>query len=302
MTKVQYMVILISLILLLTGCGRNLYFGTATSVGLSVSGNSKFPNKISLAHDRSEIAIVPNDSAGNPHAVFGSLDSEWTWFNGFYVTQNFATGEAADTVAQEPSVSVNYAPPSYPASSKPLVFTTGIALGIDIEFGQTTSAPMSFILGYRRAEMTLMPDVAGKTKIDPVFADITISSTDSAPVGVDQAPLIGGVRIKQRFAVGTAAVFAARNSVAASKLRKAVYGDSMLEALNKAKSRFEQEGGIKTKFDKLDPVKQEAYLKTLNDSFGRKPGGDITSVNLQTELGKLNDIQLDVASQQIKPL
>jgi hypothetical protein len=150
--------------------------------------------------------------------------------------------------------------------------------------------------------MTLMPDVADKAKIAPVFADISIASTDSAPVGVDQVPLIGGVRIKQRFAVGTAAVYAAGNSGTASKLRKAVYGDPTLEALDKAKTRFEKEGAINSKFDKLEPVKQKAYLKILNDIFGRKPGEPITSANLQTELGKLNDAQLDVAGQQIKPL
>ena len=302
MRRIRYIAFLFMSVALLVGCGSNLYFGTATSVGLNVSGTSKLPNKISFAYDRGEVAIVPDDSAGNPHSVFGSLDSEWTWIDGFYVTQNFATGEAADLVAKESCVNVNYTPPASPAPSKPLVFTTGTTLGINIEFGQTASAPMSFLVGYRRAEMTLMPDVAGKEKIDPVFADISIASTDKAPVNVDQLPLIGGVRIKQRFAVGTAAVYAAGNPENASKLRSAVYGDSTLKALDEAKMRFDKEGAIMDKFDEIGPDKQKAYLKTLNEAFGRIDGNKITTDNFQKELGKFKDIQIDIAVQQIKSL
>lgn len=296
--KKNFLLILI-LAALLSGC-KNLYFGTSTSVGLDVSGTSKIPTKASFAFDRSEIAIVPDDSEGNAHSVFASLDSEWTWFNGFIVDQIFATGEAADIAATEPRISVQYDPKDLNTSKKPLVFATGTKLGIDIDFGLTASAPASLLVGYKRSEMTIIPDVAGKKKLNSVFADISIISKNEGVTSISDAPRLGGVRIKQRFATGVAAVEAATNPDFREKLRKAVYGDPVLEALESAKTRFDKEGAVKEKFDNMDPAKQNAYLQILNATFGKSAPNQISAANLQIELGNLNDTQLEVAAQQIQ--
>ena len=300
MKKILSFVSIIIVFTFLFGCSKNLYFGTSTSVGLDVSGTSKIPNKVSFAFNRAEVAIVPDDSNGNSHSVFASLDSEWTWFNGFIIKQTFATGEAANIASKEPTVTVTYNPDNSETSKKPLIFTTGTKLGVDIEFGQTTEAPASLLVGYRRSEMTLMPDVAGKKKLDPVFADISIYSVDNKVISASEAPQIGGVRIKQRFATGIAAVNAAGNSEVRNKLRKVVYGDPVLEAIDKAKTRFDKEGAIQTKFAKMDQDKQKTYLHTLNEILGKTSPNLITSINLQTELSKLNDTQLEVAAEQIQ--
>lgn len=145
-----------------------------------------------------------------------------------------------------------------------------------------------------------MPDVAGKQKLDPVFADISIVKDDKDLSSKIESPQLGGVRIKQRFATGTAAVNAATNRDMGQKLRKAVYGDPVLEKLEKAKTRFDKEGVLQEKFNKMDSAKQQAYLQILNETFGKKDGSAITTGNFQTEIGQLNDTQLEVASQQIQ--
>lgn len=125
-----FLILIFGVAMLSTGCTKNLYFGTSTSVGLDVSGTSKIPNKVSFAFDREEVAIVPDDDAGNAHSVFAALDSEWTWFNGFIVKQTFATGEAADRVSDESKAAASYTPlrPRHPQnlSSLPPAQSSGL--------------------------------------------------------------------------------------------------------------------------------------------------------------------------------
>jgi hypothetical protein len=304
MKKIISFVPILVLLALLTGCSKNLYFGTATAVGLDVSGTSTIPNKVSFAFSRTEVAVVPEDSSGNAHSVFASLESDWTWFHGFIIKQRFATGQAADIV------SLKSEPDSNPTSSqtnnirpskKPLLFTTGTKLGIEIDFGQTSGAPASLLVGYRRAEMTLMSDVAGVEKLDPVFADISIISADQSSPPTPGFSQIGGVKINQRFATGNAAVNAASNGEAREKLRKAVLG-SPTQAMLNTKERFDKEGNIQNEFSKMDDPQKEIYLKTLNVIAGKTSPNLITSANLQNELKNLNDTQIQKAVEQIKPI
>jgi hypothetical protein len=302
MEKMMRVVPLLFLFTLISGCANHLYFGTSTSIGLDVSGTSKIPNKVSFAFSRAEVAIVPDDSEGNAHSVFGSLDSEWTWFNGFIIKQAFATGDAADIIASEPAPAKSLSNQSNNSqtSRKPLLFTTGTKLGIDIEFGQTADAPASLLVGYRRAEMTLMPDVEGEKKLDPVLADISIISEDQSLPNIPDWPQLGGVRMKQRFATGQAAINAAHDGKVREKLRKEVLGGSALSAIQKAKTRFDYEGDILKRFSEMDGVRQKEYLQTLNETFGKAFKNVVTSGNLQTELVNLNDTQIQVAAEQIR--
>lgn len=300
MKKLIYLALIFIVVAIMSGCAKNLYFGTSTSVGLDVSGTSKIPSKVSFAFERAEIAVVPDDSEGNSHSVFASLDSEWTWFNGFIVKQTFATGKAAEIASDESLVNIDYSPSTSKTSSKPIVFATGTKLGIHIEFGLTTESPASLLVGYRRSEMSLMPDVAGKEKIDSVFADISIISKGKGLTSTIEAPQIGGVRIKQRFATGIAAVNAAANPETRQKLRKAVYGYPVLKALEKAKTRFDKEGALQKRFSEMETAEQNAYLNTLNQAFGRTFPNLIESNNFQKELSKLHNTQLEVATQLIQ--
>lgn len=295
--------VLICTAIALSGCSNNLYFGTSTSVGLSVTGTSKVPTKISFAHDRSEVAIVPDDSAGNAHSTFAALDSEWTWFNGFVIKQHFATGDAADEAAKSGLATVTYAPPAAGRTSdKPLVFVTSAKLGVSIDFGESAEAPTSLLVGYRRYEGTIMPDARNQQKIDPVYADISIIADDSKSVTDATGPRIGGTRVKQRFATGAAAIHAVTNADARDNLRAAVLRDPVLESLARATTRFEKEAAIQKRFQNLPTQKQAAYLTTLNQVLSRPPGTVISAANLQTELGNLNDPQIEVASQMIQKL
>ena len=325
MMKMSCVALVLATTLFLFGCGTGLYFGTATSVGLDVSGTSKMPDKISFAYDRAEVVIVPDDSSGRPHSVFASLDSEWTWLDGFYVSQVFATGEAAKIVTTEGAAvetteakgakpgkaaesKTTTAPPggNEPADSKgsgmPLLFVTGTKLGIAIEIGQTTSAPMSLLVGYRRAEMTLMPDAAGKNDIESVFADMTIDSRDITTTTRPELPTFGGVRIKQRIATGEAAKNAARHSEMRDKLRAAVYGYAV-EEFGKERDRTDRKGAILLRFGRLDDAKKKAYVQALNALFGRTSAADrLTPDNFEGELENLNDTQLREALRAIEPL
>ena len=303
MKKKNTYFILLTGVIVLSGCSKNLYFGTSTSVGMDVSGTTKIPSKVSFSFNRAEVAIIPTNSDGNTHPVFASLDSEWTWFNGFMIKQIFATGKAADIASNKDKDTTTYTPTTK-TSKKSLIFTTGTKLGIDIEFGQTTSTPASLLIGYRRSEMTLIPDVTSKKELDPVFADISIMSVESSsPDGVsNDYPQLGGVRIKQRFATGIAAINAARHPEIKNKLNKSVYGDPTLTAVINAKTRFDREGAIQDKYNSIQPPEQKAYLQTINSIFGRTTPNLITTSNLQIELGKLNDTQLEVASKQMQSL
>jgi|GEM_PF-6144452 len=290
------------LAVLVSGCAHNLYFGTATSVGLDVAGTTKIPSKIAFAYDRSEIAIVPDNQEGDAHSVFASLDSEWTWFNGFFVKQNFATGQAAEIAAAD-TAETQYDLGGTPRTNKPLIFTTGTRLGIDLSFGHTANAPASLLIGYKRGEMSLIPDVADKTVVDPVYADIVIAGYDAEDNSIpDQKtmlkPRLGGVRIQQRFATGKAAIDAANNRELRAKLREAVLGNAANAAMADGARKFRTVGTVLNTFDRMHANAQAAYLEELNQQFNRGP---FDAANLQSQLSKLDSEQVEKALQLLNP-
>ncbi len=288
------------LVALCPGCASNLYFGTSTSVGLSVVGTGKIPTKVSFAHDRTETAIVPVDAAGKVHSTFAALDSEWTWMNGFIIKQQFATGRAADIAAQSSFVAAegNFQPEKITAE-KPILFITSSKLGIAIDFGETPQSPASLLVGYRRHEGTLMPDARGKQALDSVYADISIIS-DAKDLPPDTpGPRLGGVRIKQRFATGVAAINAVTDPGTRKELRKAVLGDPVHKAIGQSIVRFDQEAAVTSGFQKLKAAQQAGYLAVLNQTFGRSGSSLITGSNLQVEAGKFTDAQLAFAVEHL---
>ncbi len=250
------------------GCSsRNLYFGTATQIGLDVSGTSQVPNRVSLGYGRVETAYVPNKTDGTAHSVMGALDSDITWFSGQRIKQIFATGEAAQNAAGGV-----YGAGGVVACQKesaddraPLYFGTVQSFGLDLSFGGNNVAP-GLVVGYKRAEGTVIPVVDPSCEVRPVYADISIDST-SHSAGQSQTAQtvpsqIEGVRIVQRFATGQAAIDMTSQPQIANNLKSAVSG-----GLKDFRGRAGLEKAIMNSFDKLDSTGQGNVLDWAANTF-----------------------------------
>jgi hypothetical protein len=193
---------------------ENLVFVTATSVGLNV--DTVAPSA-SFAHDRMEGYFAPRYAGKNAPAVYASFAT-----NGQLVERSikqlFATGEAAKLVSgvnlekpqekmlktlfqktalREPDGAANEVDPDgFRDGEKVMFFGTGTTAGIKIGFSPT--AFNTFVLGFKRKEMSVIP--AGKTADS--FPSV-IASVDSNT----SANTVAGSRVdlKQFFATGAAA-------------------------------------------------------------------------------------------------
>jgi hypothetical protein len=255
-------------VVMMSGCSaRNLYFGTATQIGLDVSGTAQVPNRVSLGYGRVETAYVPNKPDGTAHSVMGSLDSDITWFSGQRINQVLATGEAAQNAAGS-NHSVGQQVPCQKESTDdraPLYFGTVQSFGVDLSFGGNNVAP-GLVVGYKRAEGTVIPIVDPSCEVRPVYADISIDSTShtgGAPEAA--ASQIGGVRIVQRFATGQAAIEMTSEPEIANNLKSAVSG-----GVQGSIHRAGLEKEIKSSFDELGSTGQGNVLDWAEKTFAGK--------------------------------
>lgn len=207
--------------LLFTGCARTLYFGTESSGGVKVSGTRSLPTNVSFAYQRGEIAVLPKAKNGETPSVFGGSDHDYSWTEGIIITQNFATGPAAHAAidyhgsADQPLL-------KEPAKNQDgtMLFSTGTDLGLRLHLGESTGQSPSFLFGYRRAEAVIMPLLPEATEANAAYADISVvyeegdklrtAATGATPRRRIDPQLLptakNGLRIKQRFATGSAAV------------------------------------------------------------------------------------------------
>jgi hypothetical protein len=91
------------------GCAaRNLVFTTYTKVGLDVSATSNEPPNGVFGYKRFEGTIIPFDAESavdekeDVASVYSAIDLKNEWFGGLAIFQVFATGTAAQKVAEKP--------------------------------------------------------------------------------------------------------------------------------------------------------------------------------------------------------
>jgi hypothetical protein len=114
-------------------------------------------------------------------------------------------------------------------------------------------------------------------------------------------PTWGGVRIKQKIATGRAATNAAESSEMRAKLRRAVYG-STRDAVERDTDRTAKIDAIVSRFENLPAQQQSIYVKNLNDAFGKTGEATIKPEKFKEGLPTLNDIQLNIAFQEMDAL
>jgi hypothetical protein len=227
-------ILLFATLLGLAGCSsHSLYFGTDTSTGLKVSGTQAAPTDVSFSYQRTEIAIIPPKADGGAHSVYGGIDHDYSWSEGYVLTQVFATGAAATKAAENASSFVAHSATlnQTPKASQQLIFMTGTTFGLDMNLGAAPGdTSPALVLGYRRNEATIIP-IKDDAEVASVYADISIvggkpSRTDDAvpPKITPFSP--HGVRIRQHFATGAAAEAIVSDTVVQAKLKEAVSVDA----------------------------------------------------------------------------
>jgi hypothetical protein len=225
--------------LLVCGCAKPVVFTTHTSIGLDVSGTAQFPNKVSFSYNRQEAALVPRQTNGEAHSVFGGLDSDISFWRGSVIKQTFATGEAAKIATGGGTGRANTS--TNPATDS-LVFFTGTTFGLHLTAGESQMAP-NLLMGYRRAEAAYIPVPDPGQEVRSVYADVLINTKsrddvnegDPALAVSTNFPTVSGVRIRQSFATGRAAENLAHDADVQAKLNAAA--GTVLGALERLRSR-----------------------------------------------------------------
>jgi|GEM_PF-2300121 len=224
--------------LLAAGCSHNkLIFTTRTSAGLDVSGTSEMPNKVSFTYNRQELSIVPRKTNGDAHSVYGGMDADVGWWSGTTIKQTFATGQAAEYASggtKDLSASTSN------AEQKPLIFCTATTFGLHLTTGDGQVQP-NMLMGYRRWEGAYVPVPDPSQEVRPVYADIMINSkseptsttaSSASKLTTNWPSSSNGVRIKQAFATGSAAVNLSRDIGVQGKLSEAAGTLEAARALN----------------------------------------------------------------------
>lgn len=266
--------------LLLSGCANPLVFSTHTSLGLDVSGTAQYPNRISFSYDREEIALVPRQTNGAAHSVFGGLDADINFWDGSVIKQTFATGEAAK-LATGSADGAPSAPSTGKTATDSLVFLTGTTFGLHLAAGESKMPP-NLLLGYRRVEAAYIPVLDPGREVSSVYADVLINTKSAAdlPSGAPafsittNFPTISGVRIKQSFATGKAAENLARGPAVRAKLNNAA--GLSLDVLQKGAML---EGEIVQRLKALSETKRMAFYTWADNTFEKESGGKLAQTN-----------------------
>ena len=225
--------------LALTSCSSSILFATRSSVGLEVSGDiAKVPDHVNLGYRRREIAYV-GKGVPKTASVLGRLDSETTWNGGAAISETFATGKAAERIA-DPSKKTEPSDDHVDGNKQsPLVFASRTRIGMGFNFGGADDdAIPSLHFGYSRriaTRMDINKEIEGKD-IPSIIADTKVHSSGvldrvKAPQGTGEFTLSpgektentsGGTRIANLFAVGSGADKYVEDKDTAEKLNKSL--------------------------------------------------------------------------------
>jgi hypothetical protein len=144
---------ILCVLLLLAACAKDrVLFVTKTSLSV-VDADSKPPG-VSVAYDRVEGYLGPSFEDGHVPPVIASIKSDGAVFN-TKVKQLYATGDAAETVITgEPPKKCR---PPVVREGRILFFGTATTAGLKVGFATDQPVPDSFVLGYRRKEVSVIP-------------------------------------------------------------------------------------------------------------------------------------------------
>jgi hypothetical protein len=183
---------------ILAGCASpsQVVFVTKSSIGIDVDGT---PATASIAYDRTEGYLGPRLENGSVPPVLAKISTDGQILNR-QVRQYYATGTAANRLAGD-SQTVN-SQDDLVGDGKMMFFGTGTTLGVKIGF--TTTVPDSFVFGYKRKEISVIPlgsyTAGGKTvKAYPSVIGVFGANVNAKTVSDT------GLGIEQFFATGTAA-------------------------------------------------------------------------------------------------
>ncbi len=281
----------------LAACSANdeaVLFVTKTSLGLDLDST---PATVNIAYDRREGFIGPIEDEAELPPVVAAINTNAEFFSP-KVQQVYATGDAAIAVTEQkgdqqttaqpaavpaapapavpaPAVPAPAAPaPAAPAATDPTqatnstddetkiaFFGTSSAIGLKAGFNTTTGMPDSFLFGYRRKEVSLIP--FGKKIVDgeevKTFPSV-FASIDSTGNATNQDET--GLKVKQFFATGLAAVNLGNNPDVKGPFKKkakdalALYEDSTTQQEAQAVRALKCAPGVTD--DKLEDIIQSA--------------------------------------------
>lgn len=257
---------MVVLCLAFAGCrSPNVIFTTNTSIGLDVSGTgTTVPNHVSVAYNREEVIYVPKETQTQA-SVYGKLDSELTWMNGIAVREEFATGDAAKALSEE---GLPPEPCLRGGNSSPMLVLTGTRFGLSLDFGQANMNAASFLAGYRRFNVAIVPPRPGSDDIQPVYADISIHGSGLSGTALERTdPSFtdrkltgsGGVRIVQTVATGRAA------TRVVSENRKAINDRLMPDQFKNPISKYRTINTIVAHYEPLSSAGQARFVAFLSE-------------------------------------
>lgn len=211
----------ICLALLLGGCAdtsKHVVFVTKASIGIDLETTAA---TTSFAYDRVEGYYAPHYAGRDPAPVYASLATNGKIIDR-KIKQVYATGNAAKIVSAPPSQSQARQLPVQSTSnstgnssnnsvgaggievpSKRMFFGTGTVLGLKLGF--STTSLDSFTLGYKRKELSIIPQDSTDNE---AFPSVIASFDSDQTTATLQGSSLG---IKQFFATGSAAEGLANN-------------------------------------------------------------------------------------------
>lgn len=207
MTPWKTIFILLSLVASV-GCSNRVYFGTSTRFALDASSTT-----VGLGYKAAQFAYIPPKQGGGEYSVLGRSDVDIS-ITDIVVNEEFATGQAADcAAAASSSVKMALVSESNKDPKKGnLVFGSYFSMSfLDINFGSSNPFAGASV-GYKRESATVIP-LTENGHLRSVYADTRVNSLAHS-TGEDDGTRTNGIRFKQVFATGKAAVYVAKKSVA----------------------------------------------------------------------------------------
>ncbi len=199
------LLIIMSVAFLVSGCLQHdkAIFVTSTSLAL-LEGDTK-PAGASIAYKRVEGYLGPNNADGTAPPVIAAIQSDGKIFNP-KIRQLYATGEAATAAASGTDCDSTNVSDS--GKRQYMFFGTSTTTGISV--GTTSSMPDSFVFGFKRKELSVIPLVEKPDAKGYVYPSV-LASIDTTGQLVDQTKA-GSLEFKnnQIFATGDAACVMAK--------------------------------------------------------------------------------------------
>jgi hypothetical protein len=199
-----------------TSCSNDIVFAAQTSSGLEVGGDAaKVPTYVNFGFRRRELIYAGPQTPKN-ESLLGRIDSETSWTKGAAIRETFATGTAADTIA-DPTNPVTSKEPDKEIS-EPLVFVSRTRVGFGINLGGADDdAIPSTHLGYSRRIGTRVHTAGPDSTLPALVSDISVHTSGVQGIGnagknnlhpdatLSENGSNFGARIRQFFAIGKGA-------------------------------------------------------------------------------------------------